>query len=369
MGWVRFRVAWRGLVELHEVLGQDLMIGSDPRCDLVITHPTVARRHAKVLIRRGRLLLLDVGQSKQGTTRGKERLAAPVTLAPGESFGVGEVQVRAWSIAAEERGLVGQELPQGRVVAELESFDPALRLYRVEAVGGRAELMVPQEAAQGVDFWRARLNRALAARLAPGTSLLELDGAPALLEPIPDGIRLNFLLEAVEAGRCQLPPSMALLALFDLLEGLIALSGPFGPHGALAPCRAHLGTDGMISLLRPGPQTLPQRSDHSPPERGPLADPPAVGPSAAADLYALGVILKRLTQASGPGGLAALNALAVWFCHADPSCRPASLEEAHAAAQEVARALPALGQARRQLANLVRLLCPDSSRTLGRAQK
>src|SRR5262245_19238727 len=131
MALVRFRVASRGRVEIHEVAGSEIEIGRDESCVLVVHHSSVAPRHARVLVRRGRLILADLGVAKTGTTRGRGRVLAPVTLSPDDTFSLGEVAFSARSISDVDRGLDDSASLGVEVRAEIDSADTGVRRYSV----------------------------------------------------------------------------------------------------------------------------------------------------------------------------------------------------------------------------------------------
>ena len=71
------------------VPGENL-IGRDPAAVVYLDFTGVSRRHARVVVEEGRVLLEDLG-SKNGTRLREERLAAPATLRDGDRIHVGSI--------------------------------------------------------------------------------------------------------------------------------------------------------------------------------------------------------------------------------------------------------------------------------------
>jgi DNA-binding winged helix-turn-helix (wHTH) protein len=65
------------------------VIGRDPAAGVSLDSTVISRRHARVVIARGRAIVEDLG-SKNGTFVGDERLASPWTLKDGDQIRVGD---------------------------------------------------------------------------------------------------------------------------------------------------------------------------------------------------------------------------------------------------------------------------------------
>lgn len=74
---------------LHE--GENI-IGRDPKSDVWLDMAGVSRKHARVFICNGRAEIEDLG-SKNGTTVGEERLAAPSALHDGDTVRIGPASI------------------------------------------------------------------------------------------------------------------------------------------------------------------------------------------------------------------------------------------------------------------------------------
>jgi pSer/pThr/pTyr-binding forkhead associated (FHA) protein len=61
------------LLVLDRAEGERLILGRDPMCDVVVTDPTVSRRHAQLTFRDGVWVLQDLG-SRNGTAVNGERV-------------------------------------------------------------------------------------------------------------------------------------------------------------------------------------------------------------------------------------------------------------------------------------------------------
>jgi DNA-binding winged helix-turn-helix (wHTH) protein len=82
----RFRL----VLETREVqlLEGDNLIGRDPDGALWIDHPSVSRRHARIVVTAGKALVEDL-ESKNGTYLGGERLEKKTALADGDELRIG----------------------------------------------------------------------------------------------------------------------------------------------------------------------------------------------------------------------------------------------------------------------------------------
>jgi hypothetical protein len=325
MALVRMRVACRGRTELHEISGPDVEIGRDPSCRLSIDHPSVAPHHARVLVRRNRMILTDLGQARTGTSRDGERVLAPIALNDGDTFLLGDVSFRARLVSEDDRGFAGCTIARGKIARELESFDPQTRRYELEVEGRRAELAVvePSVSRDRAGRWMERMNRsaALVPHLAPLLACETIEDRASIIEAAPGGIRASTLIEAIEAGIVGVPVEAMIVVLAHLADAVAAIGSAIGAHGAVDPAFVQLGLDGSISLLRPGPH-LDERSlkdELVAPERRFFFEATPAG-----DAFALGKIGATLLRLSGESP-ARLRAICAWLAHADAERRPKDL--------------------------------------------
>ncbi len=67
-----------------------VVLGRDEGCDVLLADAGISKRHARLELRDGRVVLSDLG-SKNGTRLGGQRIAGPTPLSAGEVFEVGPV--------------------------------------------------------------------------------------------------------------------------------------------------------------------------------------------------------------------------------------------------------------------------------------
>lgn len=77
------------------------VLGRTEEAVVWIDSSSVSRRHARILVDGGQVLLEDLG-SKNGTFVRKERIAAPTPLADGDMFWLGTVRVRLKAVSPDE---------------------------------------------------------------------------------------------------------------------------------------------------------------------------------------------------------------------------------------------------------------------------
>ncbi|MCS6800943.1 MAG: FHA domain-containing protein [Chloroflexota bacterium] len=69
------------------------VLGRQPGCDIVIPHPTVSSRHARIFFSDGNFLIEDLG-STNGTAVNQRAISGPVLLRSGDIIQVGEVHLQ-----------------------------------------------------------------------------------------------------------------------------------------------------------------------------------------------------------------------------------------------------------------------------------
>ena len=89
-GSVRPRARYRLMLDAHEVqlIEGDNLIGRDPDGTVWIDHPSVSRRHARILIGDGKARLEDL-DSKNGTFVGGKRIQKKTPLSDGDEIRIG----------------------------------------------------------------------------------------------------------------------------------------------------------------------------------------------------------------------------------------------------------------------------------------
>ncbi|HET9719162.1 MAG TPA: FHA domain-containing protein [Solirubrobacteraceae bacterium] len=71
---------------------QELLVGRSSCCDLVLSHPTVSRRHARLIRRDGCWVLQDLGSTNGSHLNG--RSVGRCQLRPGDELWLGEARLR-----------------------------------------------------------------------------------------------------------------------------------------------------------------------------------------------------------------------------------------------------------------------------------
>jgi DNA-binding winged helix-turn-helix (wHTH) protein len=74
------------------LINGDNVVGRDPEVEVRLDASTVSRRHARLIVTRDRTMLEDFG-SKNGTSRGDDRVTRPVRLADGDIIHFGSLVV------------------------------------------------------------------------------------------------------------------------------------------------------------------------------------------------------------------------------------------------------------------------------------
>lgn len=305
-------------VEVHELDGERVDLGSASDCDLRLRHPSIEPRHARLLARRGRVVLVDLGAAR-GVRLGGRVVRAPVLLEEGASFGVGEL--RGAARVEDGPSWVGAELPPFgasraaglRLRARLPDSEAGLLRFSGRLDGGpRVGVRVarPELDPDRRDAW---LEAARAAPSGPhhapvlGAGLR--DGRAWLAEVTRPGVPLTALLAAVGRGGVTVPAEAGVALIAQLAEALAARGAP---HGDLVPDSVRLGLDGAVEVLLPGPELAAD----VPTRRPFLSERRRCGAPATADCdrFALAALVKalRLQGASSADLRATLEGDADW---------------------------------------------------------
>ena len=119
--------------------GQELTVGAAVNCAIRLTAADVSRRHALVALRRGRVVVLDLG-SKNGTFVGGKRITAEVELGAGDS-------VRFSSVA-------GQIIPETELAVDETATAPPVSEQDDHAeTGARVSGALPDSVAELLAVW------------------------------------------------------------------------------------------------------------------------------------------------------------------------------------------------------------------------
>lgn len=342
---------------VHVVEARELSIGAAPTDDVVLDHPSVEPGHARVALRRDRILVVPSPRAHRSVRVGPRVIGAPVVAPAGATIHLGEVTIVATPLS------LPPVVPPPGVVLDRERAAPdEVRRFEAHSATERAlELAWATAHADDRTAWSDRVARSASVpALAPlidwgSTSPDEAQTDVAwVLERVSRGVRLSVVLEAVARGALTVPREAAVIIVSQLAAGLTALQRSWGPHGALDGRLVQLGTDGRLVFLRPGP-VLAGWSDRE--RRRYLAPERRRGgrPSLAADAWAVARIARDLGAPPGPWAR---------LSDPDPARRPTDLTEL---AEQARRAAIGAGldPSTRHLAQLVDLVFP-SERPLAR---
>ncbi|MDX6555024.1 MAG: putative peptide zinc metalloprotease protein [Miltoncostaeaceae bacterium] len=205
-------------------VGRRVTIGRGKRSAVRLADPTVARRHARLVARRGAVWLVDAG-SPGGTRLGGRRLDRPRRLREGDRLGVGGLELRlerpddaagpARTIVgmpavgaappAEPAGGLGPQprLRPGWALKRLEAREGALRFVLADPDGGPGLRMGAREASL-LDLLDGRHGPD--AMVAEAERRLGRDGAPALAVLVA-GLADHGLLEGVAGAELTASPA------------------------------------------------------------------------------------------------------------------------------------------------------------------
>lgn len=117
----RFRLRWRG-DELE--VGGDLVVGRSATCDVRVDDGLVSRRHARIGILDGGLVVEDLG-SRNGVLVNERKISSPTLLGHGDVVGIGFQTFEVVDAVAVEEDDTRDTLPPPPVAAGESDVDAA----------------------------------------------------------------------------------------------------------------------------------------------------------------------------------------------------------------------------------------------------
>lgn len=78
---------------------REITLGRSSDNDIVLRRTDVSRRHARILLREGRLILLDL-KSENGTFLNGQRIGSPQVVQPGDEMAIGDYKLFVESIGS-----------------------------------------------------------------------------------------------------------------------------------------------------------------------------------------------------------------------------------------------------------------------------
>ena len=391
MAFLEVRAACGARANVFELHTEDASIGRDAECSLQMFDPSIAVRHARLMVRRGELILAPAPGCPKGVRLSERVLRSPVVLAAGEVFELGRVVFSARIIHGESP--LGQDLDGFEVLHELESEAKDVRRYRGhDAFDKPVEIALLEDAVPDKkgDAWLERMAYCAGRKSEHLREILgcgRFMGRPYAVERLedaevlpPGGLRLSQVERVVYTDALSLPIELVIAVLAQVAQGLASLHEHWGPHGALEPRTVLLGINGSVRLIRPGPLSIPIREMSSEPNSkirtySALRDPSmsflaperrmGQGASYSDDVWALGVLARHLLgRRPRKDWPEALDDLLVPIRANTPELRAEAFEALGVRMRALAHTL-GLDPSVSHISRLVKLLASDLSRPLG----
>lgn len=245
---LRIRVEVDGRSSWHDVDASEVTVGSSPNCRLCIPHDSVAKTHARLVVRRDRVMVVDMGHAPRGTTVAGRRVHAPVVLPNEAELGLGEARLKVCLEVG--RSSVPERLPGfGRLRAEM---DPSAIGTRRFVLDGGLEAMLAVEAAR--TSWPEAVRPPEHAHVATVAGRCRAQGYRVLVEAVEGGVGLYELVRAEESGVLDVPQTVRGLILAQLQLAVGAWHAGHRAHGSLSLASVRLCRSGRVCLLSPGPE-------------------------------------------------------------------------------------------------------------------
>ncbi|GAB4578449.1 MAG: hypothetical protein Fur0022_11840 [Anaerolineales bacterium] len=100
----------------------EMHIGRDISNDIVINDAEVSRKHVRVVIQAGEVIIEDLG-STNGSFVNEQRISGPYTLVAGDTLQLGEHVVLVFETAVQEADTT-MAVPPGSVIPEMDDSEP-----------------------------------------------------------------------------------------------------------------------------------------------------------------------------------------------------------------------------------------------------
>ena len=271
---VHVRVGSR--IQRFELFGDDVTIGRASSCELQLFESSTEPVHAKLLKRRGHIILTPGPGSIKGVRLIDSLIRSPVIIDRNSIFEVGRVTMQAEII--DERSPLGESFNGYKVFQAIQRDSRLVRRYlAVNSHGNLAELcMLSKEVERPHgENWLQRFSGAWCLDKNDSSEVVfgEFDGRTFLLEPRSSsaksgnetyGVRLSELDLCIDDGRLHLPVETVVAILAQVAEELAKLHQSIGPHGRIWPRTVHLHANGSVQILVPGPSTGSITDDFEP---------------------------------------------------------------------------------------------------------
>ncbi|MEO1337404.1 MAG: FHA domain-containing protein, partial [Myxococcota bacterium] len=238
---LRLRCGYR--TDVVEVPSADTLLGSAPDCGVIIAN--AAPQQAWLLPRRGQLLLAPVANATRRPAVDGVRVEAPVVLAPGQAFQLGDVEVCATRV--ESAPTLGTMVGPWRLDRDVGADGVAPNIYLASKPDGFACVfrVCHRDIASEADWAPRAVDRVAAQAFESGDFWWSVPGPP--------GFTLDTLMAAHQQGAIVWPAEAAVVLVTQMAEALCAYHDALGPHGALRPELLFVDREGRISLVYPGP--------------------------------------------------------------------------------------------------------------------
>ena len=287
MAFIEVRAASGPRVQVFELHTNEACIGRDATCDLQIFESSLAPVHARLLVRRGQIILAPAPGCMKGIRLSDNISRSPIVLKERDVFELGRVTFAARYIDAESP--LGTAMDSYQVIRVLESEANSVRRYLARSQDGEIVEITIVEAhveASEAKQWLGQIERCQGRnaylREIVGSGYffrrpycIERIGMNAAASELGRGLRLSQIDRVVYSDILCLPVEGIVAILAQVAHGLAELHTTWGPHGALEPRTIHLSEGGAVHLIRPGPNVHDRTTEIKPIRSGDGSDHPA----------------------------------------------------------------------------------------------